>query len=161
MLRKLLLLCALALPLGPVLGEPLREFHPGPAALDEFLGKGQWVIVKIWVSDCHVCNQEAHQYVDFHEFHKDTDAVMLGISLDGQDRAAALGFIEKHEIPYPSLITDYATGMGWYTSVTGRQWVGTPTFLVYDPEGTLRAQQAGAVPTELIEQFIASNSTTN
>jgi hypothetical protein len=51
--------------------------------------------------------------------------------------------------------------MGWYTSVTGRQWVGTPTFLVYDPEGTLRAQQAGAVPTELIEQFIASNSTTN
>ncbi|MDH3713080.1 MAG: TlpA family protein disulfide reductase [Gammaproteobacteria bacterium] len=161
MLRTLLLLCALTLPLAPVLGEPLREFNPGPAALDEFIGKGQWVIVKIWASDCEICNREAHQYVDFHEFHKDTDGVMLGISLDGQDRAAALDFIERHEIPYPNLITDYATGMEWYTGVTGRQWIGTPTFLVYDPAGTLRAQQVGAVPTQLIEQFIASNSNTN
>jgi peroxiredoxin len=119
------------------------------------------VIVKIWASDCHVCNQEAHQYADFHEFHQDTDAVMLGISLDGPDRAAALGFIERHEIPYLSLITDLSTGMAWYTSVTGRQWIGTPTFLIYDPQGTLRVQQVGAVPTELIEQFIASNSKTD
>jgi len=29
--------------------------------------------------------QEAHQYVDFHEFHKDNDAVILGVSLDGSN----------------------------------------------------------------------------
>jgi len=161
MLRKLLLLCALTLPFGSVLGEPLREFHPGPAALDEFTGKGQWVILKIWRSSCHICNREAYQYVDFHEFHKDTDAVMLGLSLDGEDRAAALSFIERHEIPYPNLIGDYATVTGWYANLTGREFVGTPTFLLYDPSGTLRAQQVGAVPTELIEQFIADNTVTN
>jgi len=161
MLRNLLLLCALTVPFGPALGEPLREFRPGPAALDEFTGKGQWVILKIWASDCHICNREAYQYVDFHEFHKDTDAVMLGLSLDGEDRAAALGFIERHEIQYPNLIADYAIGTGWYANLTGRQWVGTPTFLVYDPSGTLRAQQVGAVPIELIEQFIAKNSIEN
>ncbi|MDH3452379.1 MAG: TlpA family protein disulfide reductase [Gammaproteobacteria bacterium] len=161
MLKFVALLCALTLPAGPALGEALQEFRSGPAALGEFTGKGKWVVLKIWVSDCEICNQEAHQYVDFHEFHRDTDAVMLGLSLDGDDRAAALDFIERHEIPYPNLLTDYATGAGWYTSVTDRPWIGTPTFLVYDPSGTLRAQQVGAVPTSLIEQFIADNSTAN
>jgi len=161
MLRNLLFLCALTLPLGPALGGSLSEFRPGPAALDGFTGKGQWVVLKIWASDCHICNREAYQYVDFHEFHKDTDAVMLGLSLDGDDPAAASSFIERHEIPYPNLIADYATGTGWYTSVTDRKWVGTPTFLIYDPSGKLRAQQVGAVPVALIEQFIADNTVAN
>ena len=158
MLKSAALLCTLILSFGSAYGEALQPFKPGPAALSQFTGKGQWVILKIWVSDCHVCNQEAHQYVDFHEFHQDDDAMMLGLSLDGDDRTAALGFIKRHDVTYPNLITDYATGAGWYSSVTGQQWVGTPTFLVYDPAGELRAQQVGAVPTKLIEEFIAANT---
>lgn len=152
-----LLLSAL-LVLGSALGDALPGLFPGPGALDQYTGKGQWVIVKIWAADCPVCNQEAQQYVDFHERHRDGDAAMLGISLDGDDPAAALAFIEMHELPYPNLITDYQSGARWFTDLTGQAWIGTPSFLIYDPSGTLRAKQVGAVPTELIEQFIAANS---
>jgi hypothetical protein len=42
----------------------------------------------------------------------------------------------------------------WFTSLTGARWIGTPTFLIYAPDGELKAQQVGAVPTPIIEDFI-------
>jgi len=50
--------------------------------------------------------------------------------------------------------------MGYFQLLTGSRWVGTPTFLVFGPDGELMAKQAGAVPTDLIEQFIAANTAT-
>ena len=51
-----------------------------------------------------------HQYVDFHEFHKDKDAVMLGVSLDGRNREAAQEFIRRHQVSYPNLINELSNG---------------------------------------------------
>lgn len=135
----------------------LRNLGKGDDSLEEFTGKGKWVIVKFWASDCHICNQEAHQYVDFHEFHKDKDAVMLGVSLDGRNREAAQEFIRRHQVSYPNLINELSNGTQLYSNLSGQSWIGTPSFLVFDPSGVLRAQQAGAVPAELIERFIEKN----
>ena len=41
-----------------------------------------------------------------------------------------------------------------YRRLTGQQFVGTPTFLLFSPKGELRAAQVGAVPTNIIESFI-------
>lgn len=131
----------------------------GPDALDDYLGNGKWLIVMLWASDCVACNKEAYQYVEFHEFHHDIDARVLGISLDGSDQAAANRFIEKHNIPFPNLIADFTSASRWFNDLTGQQFWGTPGFLIYDPAGELRAQQIGAVPVSLIEDFIAKNST--
>lgn len=137
----------------------LSTLKTGPSALVDYQEQGKWLIVMLWASDCVACNNEAHQYVTFHEFHHKTDAKVLGISLDGSDRAAAQGFIEKHGVPFPNLITDFTTGSRWFENLTGQQFWGTPGFLIYDPAGELRAQQIGAVPVNLIEDFIAKNST--
>ena len=110
-----------------------QDFKGKSQVFENYLGKGKWLVVMMWASDCHICNREAHQYVDFHMIHSDTDATVLGISLDGENhKNEALGFIKKHS--------------------------GTPTFLIYSPKGELKAAQAGAVPTELIEDFIKKNS---
>ena len=132
----------------------LRNLGKGADSLEEFTGKGKWVIVKFWASDCHIFNQEAHKYVDFHEFHKDKDAVMLGVSLDGKNKKAAQEFIHRHRVSYPNFITELSNGTQLYSYLSGHNWIGTPSFLVFDPSGVLRAQQAGAVPAELIERFI-------
>jgi len=44
-----------------------------------------------------------------------------------------------------------------YEIISRGPWVGTPTILVYNPKGELLAAQPGAVPTELIEEFIEQN----
>ena len=140
---------------GTALSDALPKFDASGKALAQHLGQEQWVVVKIWASDCTICNREAHQYVDFYEFNEDGDVTVLGISIDGDNETAARDFIDRHEVTYPNLITTLENGAQWYSKVTGRRWVGTPTFLIYDRSGRLRAQQVGAVPTELIEQFIA------
>jgi len=139
----------------------LEPLGPGGAALDGYLGKGKWLIVMLWASDCAACNREAYQYVDFHEFHYDSDARVLGVSLDGSDQAAARKFIEKHQVSFPNLITDFNKGSRWFESLTGQQFWGTPGFLIFDQTGELRAQQIGAVPVNLIEDFIAQNNAGN
>ena len=109
----------------------------------------------IWASDCHICNREAHAYVDFHFKHEEGNAQVLGISIDGQmKKKAAELFIKRHEINFPNLITEPEKVAAWFEKLTGQNWMGTPTMLLYSPDGELRVQQIGAVPLELVEKFI-------
>jgi thiol-disulfide isomerase/thioredoxin len=135
----------------PILRDPNGAVH----TLHEYTGGGKWTVVMMWASDCHVCNEEAHAYSDFHRRHRETDAVMLGLSLDGWERRDAAGdFIRRHALAFPNLIVEPDGGAALYASLTGRPWIGTPTFLVYGPDGTLLAQVVGAVPVEIIEGFM-------
>ncbi len=137
----------------------LFDFQGQSHELSEYTGKGKWTIVMFWASDCHVCNAEAQEYVLFHDRHHDKDAAILGISLDGRlGKADALQFIERHMVDFPNLIGEPDVVAGMYMRLTGEPWLGTPSFLVYSPEGELRARQVGAVPAELLESFIERQS---
>lgn len=139
----------------------LKDFNGAPHKLDEFIGKGKWTVVMFWASDCRVCNAEVGQYIQFNDANKDKDASILGISLDGQGRLdAAREFIKRHGVSFPNLIGEPEEVADLYQTLTSNTWVGTPSFLVYNPKGQLLAAQAGAVPTELITKFIKENTQT-
>ena len=159
LVQKLTLLSLLGLLFvsAPVSAEMkgFEDFNGNPQVLENYIGKGKWLIVMMWASDCHICNREAHQYVDFHMIHSDNDATVLGISLDGESRKKeAEEFIKKHSVDFPNLIAEPEYVSNFYRQVTGQYFAGTPTFLIYSPDGELKAAQAGAVPTALIEDFI-------
>ena len=137
-----------------------EDFSGKTQKLENYIGKdGKWLIVMMWASDCHICNKEAHEYVDFHMIHSDTDATVLGISLDGESRKKeAMKFIKKHSVDFPNIIAEPEYVSSVYQKLTGQYFAGTPTFLIYSPDGELKAAQAGAVPTSLIEDFIKKNS---
>lgn len=152
----LVLVCALA---PPVMAAPaLRDLAGQPRTISDYTGHGKWLVVMIWASDCSVCNADAHNYVDFYNAHHDKDITLLGISMDGwAQRAAAQAFIRRHRVSFPNLIGEPQAVADLYSELTDRPWFGTPTFLIFDPGGALRAQQVGAVPVRIIEQFIASH----
>ena len=133
----------------------LKDLSGNPAAISDYTGKGKWTAVIIWASDCYVCNVEAEQYIQFHEAFKDKYVRMLGISVDGKAKLDdARAFIKRHDVTYPNLIGEPAEVAAMYENISGGTWVGTPTILVYDPKGELQAAQPGAVPVELIQEFI-------
>lgn len=137
----------------------LKDFDGGFHSLDEYTGQGKWAVVMIWASDCHACNQEAKNYVKFNKDHKDKDAFILGISTDGREKKVeAEKFIERHGVDFKNLIDEPGNVARLYSSLTGQPFVGTPTFLLFSPAGELRAAQVGAVPTEIIESFIAKET---
>lgn len=135
-----------------------QDFKGKSQVLENYTGKGKWTVVMMWASDCHICNKEAHQYVDFHMIHSDKDATVLGVSLDGESRKkAAEQFIKKHSVDFPNLIAEPEHVSKIYQELTGQFFAGTPSFLIFAPDGELKAAQAGAVPTQLIEEFIKKN----
>ena len=152
-LLALILSLAWLLPLAQA--QALQDFNGKPREISDYSGKGKWLIVMIWASDCHVCNKEVHNYVDFQFVHADEDAQVLGISIDGKGRKQeAEKFIQRHKVNFPNLIGEPAEVARLFTQLTGAYFAGTPAFLFYDPRGELRAQQLGAVPIEMIEKFI-------
>lgn len=153
--KRNILIAALLLATTMVMADPLVDFDGKPEAIKNFAGQGKWLVVMLWASDCHVCNVEAAQYIQFHEQHKNKNARVLGISMDGQaKKAAAQQFIQRHKVTFNNLLGEPEAVAQWFVDLTGADWVGTPTFLIYDPKGELVIQQAGAVPVNLIEDFI-------
>lgn len=158
-LRKIILLSVLWLMSAAVIAGPLKDFNGKPQSMDNFAGKGKWLVVMLWASDCHVCNVEAENYIQFHEQYKSKNAHVLGISIDGQAKKAdAEAFIKRHHTTFPNLIGEPYEVAQWFSNLTGIDWGGTPTFLIYNPKGELVIQQAGAVPVDLIEEFIQKES---
>ncbi len=149
----------LATPLAMAAERIFQDFDGQHHSMAEYTQSGKWLVVMFWASDCHTCNDEAHQYVAFHEKHKASDATVLGVSMDGYShKAAAEEFIARNKVSFPNLIGDFEAIADWYMTLTESAWIGTPTFLVYGPTGELMAKQVGAVPTDLIENFIQDNS---
>ena len=127
--------------------------------IDNHSQEGRWLIVMIWAHDCEICEREVGDYQRFHQNHAGSDAMVLGITLDGAERKqAAVDFVTRHQLNFENLIAEPEVVTAYYQITTGSQWIGTPSFLVFGPDGALMAKQAGAVPTDLIEQFIAANT---
>jgi len=130
-------------------------------SMHEYLGKGQWVVVNIWGPKCPPCVDEMPELQNFHDDHKDKDAIVLGIALDFPGFGPAkehqvLAFIEDYFISFPVLLGDAQS----ITHLGGGVLRGTPSTLLFDPAGKLKAVQVGQVTQEIIENFINKQKTT-
>mgnify|MGYP001812352074 CR=1 FL=1 len=136
------------------------DFHGKPQSVESFMGDDKWLVMMIWAANCHICNEEAESYARLHENNKNIR--VLGLSIDGlANKGSAESFIETHDLPFPNLISNTADVMLYYQAQTVAQFVGTPTFLVFNPDGELMAAKTGAVPTKVIQKFIASKSSSS
>ena len=158
MLRRLAVLLVLfpALLMAAPEKEILLDLEGRPLTLDDEAGRGKWLVVMVWASDCAVCNREVHEMIAFHQAHRETDAAVLGISVDGTGgKENALAFIKRHGVNFPNLLDDGKAFKAIYLRATGLPWFGgTPMNLVYSPSGELLARRIGPLGKEEIEAFI-------
>lgn len=123
--------------------------------VNEFIGKGKWTVVAIWHSDCPICKREIHQMSFFHDAHKNKDAIVLGVSVDGYaSKAKAQRFVDDHSLDFTNLVAEPEQ----IAKFGAGRFVGTPTFYIYSPQGELLAKQVGPTSQEDIEQFIAKTN---
>lgn len=155
MLAKWMIMSLLWLP--PMAGAAgvdftLKDMQGRDRNVNEFIGQGKWTVVAVWESSCTICNQEIHQMSFFHDAHKNKDAIVLGVSIDGKaGKQQALGFIKDHGLDFTNLLAE----LPQVQKFGGGPLMGTPTFYIYSPKGKLLAYQAGPVTQEQIERFMA------
>ena len=159
LLAVLLLLVSLATQAGSPLFQNLGS--DAFETVDDHGGQGKWLVVMVWASDCEICKTEVAAYQRFHERHWQTTASVLGLTLDGSaGMQQALDFVRQHRLTFDNLIGEPEAVMSYFQILTGTGWIGTPSFLVFGPQGELMAKQVGALTPDVIEQFIADNSST-
>ena len=136
----------------------VRDVVGNPRNVNEFIGKGKWVVVAVWSADCPICRREIHHMTFFHDDHRRNDAEVLGLSIDGYaNKTKARDFIETHSLNFPNLIgTPDDASM-----LAGSMFIGTPTYYVFAPDGRFVAQRVGATTQEQVEAMIATAKSKN
>ena len=125
--------------------------------LSQHFEKDKWTLVMLWTTDCGICQREYPVISEFHDKHKDVDAKVIGVSLDGYSK---LNSITKHinEMPmtFDNLIGEITVVAFNYESATEEPLRGTPTFLMFNPQGQLVGHNPGPVKPEALEKFISN-----
>lgn len=153
----MMLLAPLAARAGGVEVQSLDGRH---AALGEFLDKGKWTLVMVWTTYCGVCTKQYPVIGEFHARHKDRDAVVLGVSLDGYDQGAKIAAYQaSHAQNFPSVMTSPEDFIDKYQRTTGERFNGTPTYLLFDRDQHLSAFIDGPITAADIERYMADAAT--
>ena len=114
--------------------------------LSEYQGK--WVVINFWATTCPPCVMEMPELSDFHDRHKDRDAVVLGMNFEDIKQSWMRRFLDSVHVTYPILPwgTSPATPFGLV--------VALPTTFIIDPDGRQVAQQVGPMTAADIEAYI-------
>jgi peroxiredoxin len=129
----------------------LKDVAGKTHALNEYIGRGQWTVVAVWSADCPICRRDIYHMAFFHAEHKTKKAAVLGLSIDGfENRKKAAAFIDEQGLDFPNLIGDIDDP----TRLSGRRFIGTPTYYVFTPEGRFAAEHVGSATQEQMETLI-------
>ena len=112
-----------------------------PIALEDFAG--QTVVVNVWGSWCAPCRAEAPDLVDAAEDLADDNVVFLGINSRDLDRAAALAFQRRFEVPYPSIYDQQGKTLLAFRGTLSPNAI--PSTVVIDEQGRVAASVIGEV----------------
>ena len=108
---------------------------------------GKWVVLNYWATWCPPCLEEIPELVHFHDNHKETDAVVIGIDMEMLAPEVLREFVEDNFITYP--IVPLVAKMPAFENVEN-----FPTTFLIDPDGVAVVRHVGAVTAEAIEDFI-------
>ncbi len=110
--------------------------------------RGKWVLVNYWATWCPPCLEEIPELEIFHNNHKDTLAVVLGVSMEGINNDRLREFVEEQFISYPILLA------GEDVSQLLGKVPGLPTSYLVNPAGEVVAREVGPINAASIEEFI-------
>lgn len=148
---------AVLLTANPLNAFQLQSLSADRVHLSSYLVKDRWNLVMFWSTDCIPCEEQKPMIEAFHQAHKEQDAVVLGIALDGLEKIDEIDVLMKKNDPsYPNLVVFTDVFYRQFKELTGQNFRATPTYLLFTPDGELAGTRAGPIEREFIEQIVSS-----
>lgn len=127
--------------------------------LSQHFEEGKWTLVMLWTTNCGVCIREYPIMSKFHDNHKDIDAKVIGVSLDGYSQLDSItNHIDEMPMSFDNLIGELTVVAFNYEAFTEESLLGTPTYMMFNPQGQLVGHNPGPVKLETLENFIKDNN---
>ncbi len=124
-------------------------------SLNEYIGKGKWVVVNVWATDCPSCRRELFDLTSFHDRHREKDAIVIGLTLDLEsfeipDKEYLANFASTYLIDYPLLLVSGKLA----SKSIGIPITSVPTTFFYNPNGEMVTWINGELTMQVLEDII-------
>ena len=145
-----------------------KEYGREASVANSFKADGKsWQLLKFWSVDCGICRAQVPVVSDMHSDaeqttgdQKDGDSDyrlrVMGISVDALSREGeVLRYKQRYPSSYPNIQLPLIVINAWFESVALEPFRGTPTYLLFDPQGNLAAMQTSILKQDSLRNFIA------
>ena len=130
----------------------MSDIYGNPSELNHHVGKGKWLVVKVWRSDCGICMATMHETNSARYTIPNTEIV--GVSLDGDARVANKA-LRRVRVNFKNLVSNAHEFNRYIKRSTRRNITGYPTYMIYAPNGKLKAMQTGDVKPSELRRYIS------
>lgn len=125
--------------------------------LNEYIGKGKWVVVNVWATACPYCRRELFDLASFHDRHSETDAIVVGLTLDLEsfgipEKEYLANFAATYLIDYPLLLVSGEIA----SKAIGKPIITVPMTFFYNPKGEMVYQLTGELNEKILEDMIVN-----
>jgi len=122
------------------------------------IGQGKWTLVMLWATTCHICEIDKPKFSKFYDKHKDGDLIdVFGIAIDGHNQLPEVQrYLASRDVSFPNSVGEFLTVGSSMVEIAEEPLRGTPTYLLFDPEGEIKGVHAGHLAPDKVELFIAA-----
>lgn len=121
------------------------------------IGDGEWTLVVLWASDCHVCKAQKPMLSALHARRAATGVTVLGIALDGREGLPEVRrYLAVHRAEFPNYVGEYPIVAVEFQKLLDGGLRGTPTYVLFDPAGEPVATQVGPITTDAVLDVVAA-----
>ncbi len=155
-MKKTLLFIALLLSFSQLASAlDLTHVNGSRTTLVDLQKKNMWTLVLIWSMDCIACEAQKPMLQRFHKEHHRSNAQVLGISSDGDRYTNSIRkFLANRSSNFGNYIPKTQLFKDEFRHLTGEEFIGTPTYLLFSPEGELSGIHAGVLHRQQLEDIV-------
>ena len=124
-----------------------------PDRMHTIVGSDDWTLVMLWAHDCIPCERQKPMIEKYYRENRMRGLTVVGVSTDS--KALRNKAKETYGASKTSFTNYYFEGADFsssYGKFTGRDFLGTPTYMVYDPNGQLRGTHTGTLNRDMLDR---------
>lgn len=151
-LPALLLLATISLPAAAI---DLVSLDGKQESVQSVQINNMWTLVMLWSLDCVACEEQKPMIDSFHRDHRNSNAQVVVVATDGDSyKQQVTKFLSKSNYSFDNYLAKTNVFASQYSQETRDVFKGTPTYLLYGPDGALAGVHAGILQRAQLEKIV-------